>query len=248
MTTAAEILSAINALPAEEHAAFTTGFQNDQGAVVKQARSKAFAAGKAEGKGDTTRTATDLTAAQERVTALETELEQLKAKTPDAAALVEAERKKWEPKVRKAEEERDTARQQLLAKDVDLTYAEFYAELTKPAEDGTRVDPEWAKDVARSRWGSRIAPKEGGGVRVLQLEGEQEYDAPDASAAVRLLAADARKAVPARYMLADVDSGSGVTNGGAGMGRSGGYDPVAAGKAMAAKEKQSGATQNLAYT
>jgi hypothetical protein len=217
MPTVAEILSQLNDLPAEEHAAAVTALQNDGGAVVKAFRSKVFAAGKKEGSTTHADAAAKLAEAEERVTALETELADVKAKTPDAKAIEEAERKKWAPKLEKAERERDDARQALRDKDVSLTVADFLAELGRPAEDGTRVDPDYF-DVVRTKFGDRIRAKETGGVAVFHIDGDTEYEAPDAKAAVALLAADARKKVPEKFIVTNADRGAGVQPGGYGGG------------------------------
>lgn len=246
MPTAAEVIAAVNELPAEERAAFTTLFLNDQGDVVKGARSKAFAAGKAEGAKGGTEAAQKLADAEQRATDLQAKLDELSASKPDVKALEETLNARWQKKLDAEKQRADTAVTTLRQREVALARAEFLAALTAPAEDGTRVDPEWAADVADARWGSRLAAREEGGVRVLQLDGDMEYDAPDTKAALRQLAADARRTVPARYVLTNADTGAGVTSGGV-VGGAGGYDPVKAGLAAAEAQKANAATNELAF-
>lgn len=245
MPTAAEIIAQLNALPAEEHTEAITTLVNDGGAVVRAFRSRVFADGKKEGAKSGTEAAQKLAEATERAATAETELADLKAKTPDAKAIEERVTAKWEPKVKAAEQARDAAVTELRTERRKLTLGEFTAALTAKLPDGTQVDPEWVKDVAESRWGSRIVVKEDGSIGVLNLTGDTEYAPGEGQSAVALLAADARKAVPARYVLVDGDTGAGITNHGHGTG--GGYDPVKAGLEAAKAQKADAQTNELAF-
>jgi hypothetical protein len=215
MPTAAEIIAQLNELPAEEHAAAITALQNDAGSLVKAFRSKVFAAGKKEGAGSNTDAAGKLTEAQERITELEAEIADVRAKVPDAAA-IEA---KWQKKLDAEKARADAATTSLRDNQRQLALAEFTAALTAPQDDGTQVDPEWVADVVEKRWGDRIVVGDDGALRVLQLGDVTTYDAPDPRAAIKLLAADARKAVPPRYVLANADTGAGIQSGGFGAAR-----------------------------
>lgn len=229
MPTAAEAVAAahaaLSALPPEEHAEAKRLLANEAGGLIAAVQSQRFADGKKEGAKTPATLSTDLTEARNRVAELEAEVASLTAKQPDYAAKEQALKDAHKRALDAEKKRADDALAALKAKDVDLSFADFLTELTKPAEDGTRVDPEWAADVARARWGNRLAPKDDGGVRVLKLGEEMEYDAPDAKTAVKLLAADARKTVPARYVLTNTDTGGGIANGGA-YGRSGGVATV----------------------
>lgn len=211
MPTTAEILALINDLPAEEHAAFATAFQNDAGAVVKSVRSKVFAAGKTEGSSAGKAATSELATAKERVTELETELAEVKAKQPDAAAIEKRVRDQLQPKLDTAVRERDEARGTLRERDKTLTQQAFLQELSAAQEDGTRVNPAYLR-VAKVDYADRFQVGEDGRVRVLQIGSEVAYDAADAAEAAKLLARDARKQVPADFIVSGADGGAGSAN------------------------------------
>lgn len=244
MPTAAEVIAQINELPPEERAAFATAFQNDGGEVVKDVRSKTYAKGKADGKATGTEAAAKLAEAQERADALAAELAEVKAKTPDAAAIETRVRDAMQKKLDAEKARADAADGALRGERRKLALAEFKSALAAKQDDGTYIDGDWLNDVAEARWGSRLATADDGSLRVLQLDGDMTYDAPDVATAVRLLAADARKTVPAKFVVSSAESGAGATNGGGGYG--GGYDPVAAGKAMAQQQSAQASTSALA--
>lgn len=237
MQTAAEILAAINALPTEEHAKFATDFQNDQGSVVKAARSKAFAAGKAEGAKGGTQAAADLVKATERIEELEGKVTELTDNKPDVKAIEERVTAAMQKKLDAEKKRADTAETALRTERRKSVLAELKSALTAKQDDGTQVDPEWANDVVESRWGNRLVEKDDGSISVLQLGSEQAFEPGEGETAVGLLAAAIRQTVPARYVLTDDDTGAGLNGGAAGGSRRSGYDPVKAGKAAAEAQK-----------
>ena len=129
MPTAAEVIAQINELPPEERAAFATAFQNDGGEVVKDVRSKTYAKGKADGKATGTEAAAKLAEAQERADALAAELAEVKAKTPDAAAIEKRVRDQLEPKIKAATERAEAADGKLREKERALVLNEFASAL-----------------------------------------------------------------------------------------------------------------------
>lgn len=214
--TLADLVTALNALPDEQHAEAVRVLQNDGGAVVKAFRSKVFAAGKTEGGKAGGATAEKLTAAEARVEELETQLAEAQAKVPDAAKLEERLTREWTRKV-------DAATRRAEAAEVALT---------KERGDGFRtafgtalrdldVDPDYADEVLAGRYADRHVVEPDGTRRVRKPGEDTAYDADDVTAAVKLLAADVVKTVPPKFLLSNADSGGGVTNGGAGAGGSG---------------------------
>lgn len=241
MPTAAELIAQLNELPAEEHAAAITTLYNDQGPIATKVRARAVSDGYNKAKKGGDETAAKLTAAEERVAALEEELADVKAKTPDAKAIEDRVTAKFAPKLKAAEEARDAALGEVRTAKRKDVLAAFKAELTREHDDGTRVDPEWADDVAETRWGSRIALADDGSVRVLHLDGDTTYDAADAREAAKLLATDARKVVPARYVISNADPTGGGARPAAPLGTTVRTTRVAPADAVLESKRRSGA-------
>lgn len=239
MQTAAEILAAINALPTEEHAKFATDFQNDQGSVVKAARSKAFAAGKTEGAKGGTQAAADLVKATEQIEELEGKVTELTDNKPDVKAIEERVTAAMQKKLDAEKKRADTVEAALRTERRKIALVELSSALTAKQEDGTQVDPDWVGDtkLMEARWGDRLVEKDDGTLRYLQLGSEQAFEPGDGETAAGLLAAAIRTTVPARYVLTDDDTGGGLNGGAAGGSRRSGYDPVKAGKAAAEAQK-----------
>ena len=242
MPSAAELIAQLNELPEEERGALATLFANDGGPVVKALRSKAFAAGKTEGKAGGTQAAAELEAARARVAELEEELGAVKAATPDAAAIEDRVKKAMQRQVdaEKARADRATA---------DLTgerVTAFRERFGKALRDN-RVLPEYADEVLSAKYADRYRVAEDGRVLVLKPGEEGAYEADDVAGAIALLAADVAKTVKPLFLASNADSGAGLTNGVPAAGGGGGYDPVAAGKAMAAATKTAAVSQSAAF-
>lgn len=220
MPSVADIVASINELPPEEHAAFAAALQNDGGAVVKAARSKMYSAalkdGEARGKDAGTKAAE--AAAQERITALETELAEVKAKTPDAAAIETRVRAQLQPKLEKAERERDDERSKRLTGDADRVFGDVLGALRTKDDAGLKLKEGWTP-LVQAAYRDRVRPAEDGSIRVLQLGSEIAYEAATPADAARLLAADVRKQFAQQYpdsIESSATGGGGRTAGGHG--------------------------------
>jgi hypothetical protein len=148
---------------------------------------------------------------KEQLETVTTEFQEFKTRTPDVATVEARERAKWEPKVKAKDEELKAAREQFRGAVGKGAVAKFTRELI-----GLGVDPEYAQEVAATRYRDRLAPKDDGSLGVFQLGETVEYDAPDEDAKIKALAADVRKLVKPQWINTNADSGAGVRNGGGG--------------------------------
>ena len=182
------------------------------------------------------------TKAAEELEAVQAEFEAFKAKTPYLATREAEIRAKYEKKL----EEKDKALRDRTDRAIELQRrqlrAAFVEELLEET-DGKRVDREWAEKVVAREFDDRLVAREDGTEDVLQPGEAIGFDAPTTREKLKLLAAEAKKTVPDRYLVVGGQSGGG-TSGGHG---SGGYDPVAAGKKMAAEQKGNAVDPTLAF-
>jgi hypothetical protein len=156
---------------------------------------------------------TDLTGQLE---AKETELTDLKAKTPDAAVLEESAKKKWEPKVKAATERAETAEQRARSLVKEVAKGKFRALLKQPNEQGLKVDDGWADRVVAAEFDDRFKVNDDHSLTILQPGETTAYDGDTEDERIAALAKDARKSVPSAYLVSNADGGSGVRNGGGG--------------------------------
>jgi hypothetical protein len=159
------------------------------------------------------------------------------AAKPDVAKIEADLTTKWSKKV-------SDLKDQLKAKDDTLrgalrkgTVSKFTAELI-----ANGADPDWAEQVAVSKYGNLIEVKDDGSVLVKSPDG-LEYDG-DEAAKVKAFATDVGKLVPPKFRLTNADSGAGVRTGGSGST----YDAAKEGREMAEKQKVENKAGNLAFT
>lgn len=241
MKTVAEILAALSAL--EDRDAVIAELVDADDPVIKAVRSRAFAKGKKHGKAESAPKSEELDAAKERVTALEAEVETLKAKAPDKDALEGPLKRKIEKleadlaeattsgrsALQKVLQERDLARlERLLTGDVS-------EQERKALGIEHKLDPEYAAMKARELAG-RLRYNDENALEVLD-DDEAPISGSKDKPALAVLAAQVNKATPAKWRLA----GGGA--GGAGIhdtthGDSG-YDAAAEGKKRAEVQKNS---------
>lgn len=166
----------------------------------------------------------DLKKLTDRIAELEGELETshselttLRSKTPDVAAVEESVKRKYEGKVRKAEQERDQV--QRLFDDATVQHAVDLAvnNLTTPNEQGVRAHPEYARLIAAARLREQMVPKNGT-VAIKQIGEEAEYDGDTLEQKVKALVKDFRAYIPPEFIVSNADSGAGVRNGSSGAG------------------------------
>lgn len=165
----------------------------------------------------------DIDALNSRVKQLEDEAEQkdaeiqeLRAKTPDAQALTEKYEKKLAEArdAKKAAEESSRSLRKQVAKDKAL------ALIKRRDGQGFTVDDLWADKVVAADIDDRIVVKDDGSIDVLELGQTTSYDGDTVDAKLAALARDARKAVPSQYLISNADAGAGIrgSNGGGAAG------------------------------
>lgn len=215
MASASELIAQLNALDGDERAAALTLLANDGGGVVKEFRSKQFAAGKSEGGKSGKASAEELTTAKTRIEELEAELADVKAKAPDVAKLEEGLKAKHAKELEK-ERQRVAA---LATENRTLKVEGPRAKLAK--ELGGFVVEEWVDDVA-AKYADRISVDDDGARKILKPGETTEYEAASEDEKVKLLAGDIKKQLAPRYLRGQGESGGGVGGGNGGGG--GGVD------------------------
>lgn len=167
----------------------------------------------------------DLQKLNARIAELEGELETshselttLRSKTPDVAAVEESVKRKYEGKVRKAEQERDEVQRRFDGAQVQHAVDIGISGLITPNEQGIRVDPEYARLIAAARLREQMVPKPDGSVVVKQIGEETEYEGETLEQKVKALVKDFRAYIPPTFLVSNADSGAGVRNGTGGSG------------------------------
>lgn len=244
--TLAEILAALNAETDADAA--VQALQADAGPIVKAFRSKMFAQGKKEGGKDLKTLTDERDALKATVEEKDTEIESLKAKTPDRDA-IEAPLKAKIAKLEQTATEKDQATQarvRNLLRERDLGTFRQLLTGTHP-EAGklgiTRaLDPDYAAMLAsQMETAGRFRYNDKDELEVLDDDGVP-YPSDGKAPRSAPLAAALAKSAPDKWVMTKAQGGGGVGNQGGGTG----YDPVAAGKAMAEAEKGS-ADNSLAF-
>jgi hypothetical protein len=153
----------------------------------------------------------ELAVTTEKLTATETELGEVKGKTPDAKTIEERERQKHEPRIAKLTKERDDAVSASKALRRQVARDKLAAQLRK-AEKGVRIDD--ADDLIISalltQYEDRLIERDDGTADVLQIGEASAYDGKTFDEKVAALAADIRKKVPEKYLITGGDNGAGV--------------------------------------
>lgn len=219
MPTAAELIAQLNALEGDEALVFSTLFQNDQGAVIKSARSKVASGAKREGAAKLPEVQGKLEQALEKIAELELEKQELSSKAPDFAA----KEQQWKDKLATKERE---LRQQLEAKDAALTKTRRDVELgkfTRHLVEEHGIDPDYANEVLAVKHADRFRFAEDGTPDVLKPGEDTAYDAETVDEKIKLAAADVAKTVKPVFVRTNVDTGGG--RGPAGGGGNAGLTP-----------------------
>jgi len=146
--------------------------------------------------------------------AKDTEITDLRSKTPDAAQLEETAKKRWEPKVKAATERAEQAETRAREAIRRSARQKFVAALTAPDEQGMYVEPQWAEKVVAAEYDDRLIAKPDFSLGVLQPGENTEYDGDTDEARIAALARDARRTVPSTYVLSRADAGAGIRGGG----------------------------------
>lgn len=200
-----------------------------------------FRAGHSTGteKAKTEKTAleTQLQAEKDRAAGFETELADLKAKTPDRAAIDAQWQGKLEKETKKVQEQLDAAQQRIARLTTDTT-----VEKAENALVAAGFRPKMAKLLAKEHAG-RITYGDDGKPILHEPGTTIPVQIPDGRSAFEVLAETEKKTADPADLASNVDTSGGATNGGA----AGGYDPVAAGKAMAAQQKATAGDGSLAF-
>jgi len=181
---------------------------------------------------------TQLTTEKERATALETELADLKAKTPDRAAIDAQWQTKLDREKKAVQDQLDAAN----AKVGSLTTG-TKVEKTEIALLGAGFRPKMAKLLAKEHAG-RIEFDDAGQPFLKEAGSDIPIPIPAGKTAFQMLAEQEKEAADPADLVSNVDDGGGVRGGGGG----GGYDPVAAGKAAAEAQKSQTAAKSVAFT
>ena len=148
--------------------------------------------------------------------ALQVELDEVKAKTPDAKTIEEKAKAKYEPQIAKLTKERDDAigGQKALRKQV--AKEKFTSLLKRADEQGVKVEDDWADRVVASEFDDRFVERDDGSLDVLQVGETTAYDGKTLDEKIASLAADVRKKVNPKYLITSTDRGGGVGGGGTG--------------------------------
>jgi hypothetical protein len=245
MTTIDEIVKALAehpdtaADPAKVAAALQASVQPVWQAAYNRGHSDATK--RAEEKAATL--AADLEAAKATAEEARGKIAELESKTPDAEKI----RSEYKEQIAKLTREREEAEATLKQKLGDERRRRATGDLSTALRKAG-VDPLWADDFARrEELARRIRHTDDGNIEVLQ-EGSTEVtlQAPDGTSPLAVLASEYAKKLEPRFLASNGDSGSGLTPGQPGGG-AGGYDPVDAGKKMAAAAKTGDADNSLAF-
>lgn len=153
--------------------------------------------------------------ATEHLEGKETELAELRAKTPDAASIEASAKNKYEKQLRKVEAERDTSRQQYENALRQVAIDKAVALLITPNEQGLRVDREYAQLIAAEKLRPHILPKPDGNIGIKQLGDDGEYDGGNLDEKVAALVKDFRPYIPPTFVMSNADSGAGIRGGSA---------------------------------
>lgn len=234
----AEILAALNGLTDADAA--VAAMRADNGPVIKAFRSKAFAEGKAEGKKDLKGIEEERDQAKATLAERDTEIEALKAKTPDRDA-IEAPLKKKIATLEQQATEKDQASQariRHLLRERDLGAFRQLLAGTHPdaAKLGItrQLDPDYVAVVAQQMEANgRFRYTDKDELEVLDEHGVPYTVADATTPRFAPLATELNKAAPDKWAFSKAQDGGGVGGQGGGTG----YDPVAAGKAMADAQK-----------
>lgn len=207
--------------------------KNEANPVYNRVFGAGVTTGKQQVQGKLDSSTAELTTAKEEADRLRGELEELKAKTPDVATAVSQEAEKWQKRLEKdvaAVTEKLTAAEAKVARLTTDTVAEKVAN----ALLAKQLDPEYVRDVAPARAG-RIKFDENGNPVLYDSTTDTPVQIPDGKSPFEVLAEQVFEKAPAGVKLSGVDAGGGAAPGGG----AGGYDPVKAGKEMAAASKAS---------
>jgi hypothetical protein len=140
------------------------------------------------------------------------EITELRAKAPDAAAIEESTKRKYDVKLRKLEQERDDARKRHEDAVVQIGIDKAIAMMITPNEQGVRVDREWAEQLGAMKLRAQFAPRPDGSLAVKQIGEESEYDGT-LDEKVAALVKDFRAYVPETFKFSNADGGAGIRNG-----------------------------------
>lgn len=203
-------LDALDAIPSDQQKDALAALHNHSGPIVKAFRGRAFAGGKEEGKKANANSETLIAEKDELIDDLKTQLEAATSKTQDAKAIEERLTKAWQKKVDAEKQRADKAEQTLTGE----RQSGFKAKLAAQLRD-LNVRPEYVDTILTAKYADRIRVNADGSRQVLKPGEDTAYevagdDAEDA--AVKLLAADVRKAVEPFWIVSNGDSGASITN------------------------------------
>lgn len=152
-----------------------------------------------------------LTTAEEQLEQVKGELTSLKDRTPNARDIEENEKRKWQPLIKKEQERAEKAELNARKLREQVFRDKFAAHLTR--SDGANVrmddDPLLVRALTE-QYLDRYVQREDGTEEVLQIDNDTPYDGRTTDDKIAALAEAARRKVPAKYLIAATDSGSGV--------------------------------------
>lgn len=181
--------------------------------------------------------------AEERTRQAEERLTELMATTPDVQKLNE----EWTQKLQRAKDEHAKALETAKAETEKARSAHRRAllELELLAQG---LDPLYV-ETAIAKYESRIRTREDGTHELIEAGGETPVVLSTDETPFRRLAREIADAADPRWKISTQAGGGGDkgTNGGGSGAGDGGYDPVAAGKAMAEQQKRRAGASDLAF-
>lgn len=172
--------------------------------------------GKRDATGKAAQVQAQLDAAKDELETVKGELAGLKERTPNVRDIEESEKRKWEPRIKQERERADKAEANAKKLREQVFRDKFAAHLTR--SDGANVrmddDPLLIRALTE-QYIDRYVQREDGTEDVLQIDNDTPYDGRTTDDKIAALADAARRKVPAKYLIAATDTGSGVrpTNG-----------------------------------
>lgn len=216
-----EIIAAINELVGSDRAKakeFAKELRSGVGPVAQSLINIGKSQAQSDGGAELDRLKQQVQDLTESVEAKDAEIQQLTAKVPDAAQVEESYRKKWEPKLTKAEQRALEAETRATTLAQQVVVDKALARLLARNEQGQAADPEYVHLIAAEKIRKLVTPKPDGNVGVRTLDGDGEYDGETVDQKVDALIKDFRPTIPAAFVLTNADSGAGVRNGGGSVG------------------------------
>lgn len=226
-----EIIAALKAQP--DAAAVIAELHREVPALYQGIFNKGHSEATAKAKESAKQANTDLVAAQSEVARLGEQVSELEKKAPETAALRQQHEAVLQDLKEKHKLKIGHLEGGILREREQRTHSEFVRRLVAGGLDADYAEVQAMKQRDRFRFNSG----ENGSLNleILQSGKDIPFSPADGKDAIDMISEEVRAAAPAKFRTANTDSGAGITSGT--TGGVGGYDPVKAGKAMAAAQK-----------